>query len=104
MPKQGFVKAVEEDKLSNNTLLVTLLDGVEVLICKVGGKIFATSARCTHKGCSLSEGWIEDGIIVCGCHLSKFDPHSGKVVKGPAETALKTFEVQDGEGYIWVKL
>lgn len=104
MPKESFVKAVKKDEVSNNVPIVLVLNGVEVLLSKVGGEIFATSARCTHRGCSLGEGWVEDGLLVCGCHLSKFDPKSGKVIEGPAEQALKVFEVQDEEGYIWVKL
>lgn len=104
MSREGFIKAVEEDKVPNDTCLTLLLNGVEVLLSRVGGRVFATSARCTHKGCSLGEGWLDDGHLVCGCHLSKFDVKSGKVVEGPAEQDLLVFESYIDEGFIWIRL
>ena len=104
MPREGFVKACEEDKLSNNTPMVLVWNGVEVLLVKVGARVFATSARCTHRDCSLGEGWLDKGYLVCGCHLSKFDPKSGKVVEGPATSPLKVFEALVEDGFVWVKV
>ncbi len=104
MLRGGFVKVVEESEVSSKTPTALLLNGVEVLLCKVGGRIFATSARCTHRGCSLGEGWLDNGFLVCGCHLSRFDPKNGEVVEGPAEESLHVFESYIDEGYVWVKL
>lgn len=104
MPKEGFVKACERDKLSNNSPMVLLLNNVEVLLVNIGERVFATSARCTHKDCSLGEGWLDKGCLVCGCHLSKFDPESGKVLDGPATSPLKVFEVIVEDGFVWVKV
>lgn len=103
--REGFVKACEEDKLSNDSPMILVLNGVEVLLFKVGAKVFATSARCTHRDCSLGEGWLDrKGYLVCGCHLSKFDPKSGKVVEGPATSPLKVFEALVEDGFVWVKV
>jgi nitrite reductase/ring-hydroxylating ferredoxin subunit len=104
MVREVFVKACEEDKLSNNSPLVLVLNGVEVLLVKVGKKVLATSARCTHRDCSLGEGWLAKGYLVCGCHLSKFDPESGKVIEGPATAPLKVFETLVEDGFVWVKI
>lgn len=104
MPREGFVKACGEDEISSNSLVVLLLSGVEVLLARVGGKIFATSARCRHKGCSLGEGWLDRGHLVCGCHLSKYDLESGRVVDGPANHPFQVFEVLVEDRSIWVKL
>jgi cytochrome b6-f complex iron-sulfur subunit len=64
-----------------------------------GNGIYAVSLVCTHLGCivkSTSEGFQ------CPCHGSWFDRH-GKVVKGPAPSALPWFKVTPkGEGTVLV--
>lgn len=55
------------------------------------GRVQAWSARCTHLGCRLDR--VIDGVVVCPCHGSKFD-EQGRVVNGPASTALKPLQVR----------
>lgn len=40
------------------------------LIVVKGGRIYAPSARCTHKGCILK---VVDKAMACPCHGSRFD-------------------------------
>lgn len=49
------------------------------------------SATCTHQGCTVAS--VEDGVIVCPCHLSRFDL-SGAVVSGPAGRPLPAVAVE----------
>lgn len=57
--------------------------------------IYAVSLVCTHLGCILKPS--TEGFQ-CPCHGSWFDLH-GKVVKGPAPSALPWFKVTSkGEG------
>ncbi len=56
------------------------LEGKGVLVARVGGKFYAIGDKCTHMGCSLSEGTLEDTIVTCPCHGTQFDITSGKVV------------------------
>ncbi|GAA1182809.1 Rieske (2Fe-2S) protein [Ornithinimicrobium humiphilum] len=50
------------------------------------GEFHAYDATCPHQGCAAS--LFEDGRVVCPCHGSAFDPATGDVVDGPAETGL----------------
>lgn len=56
------------------------LGGKGVLVAKVDGHFFAIGDRCTHWGCSLSDGTLEGTIVTCPCHGSKFDITNGKVL------------------------
>lgn len=49
-------------------------------------EVAAFSATCTHQGCTVAS--IEDGLIVCPCHLSRFDLATGAPVAGPAGRPL----------------
>ncbi|MGK5641536.1 Rieske 2Fe-2S domain-containing protein [Streptomyces sp. URMC 126] len=52
----------------------------------------AFSAVCTHAGCVVSK--IEDDAAKCGCHGSRFDVHTGKVLRGPASVPLPEVPVR----------
>jgi cytochrome b6-f complex iron-sulfur subunit len=62
----------------------------------------AISPRCTHTGCSV-EWHKELDVFVCPCHGAKFDP-SGKVLRGPAEKPLQSYNVKIEGETILVKI
>ena len=47
----------------------------------------ALSPLCTHLGCVVE---VEGSVLVCPCHGSTYE-RSGRVVRGPAERALRSF-------------
>ncbi len=65
---------------------IILADDGVVLSRATGDDVQAFSATCTHQGCTVNA--IEDGLIVCPCHLSRFDLRTGEPVSGPANRAL----------------
>lgn len=65
-----------------------------VAIFNVGGTCFATQDECTHRGGPLSEGNLEDHVVTCPLHGSRFNVTTGEVVGGPATRNLETFRVQ----------
>jgi nitrite reductase/ring-hydroxylating ferredoxin subunit len=62
------------------------------LVAHTGQDAFtALSAICTHQGCTVTG--FDNQRYVCPCHGSQYDT-SGRVVNGPAPTALRTFPTQ----------
>lgn len=57
-----------------------------VVLSRTAGEVQGFSATCTHQGCTVNA--IEDGLIVCPCHLSRFDLRTGEPVAGPASRPL----------------
>jgi cytochrome b6-f complex iron-sulfur subunit len=54
--------------------------------------VHAVNPTCTHAGCTVS--WDKDQkIFACPCHGSQFAP-DGKVIQGPAEEPLATYEAK----------
>ena len=68
--KEGMMKRIE-------------VNGKEILIANLGGTLYAIGDVCTHAECSLSEGILENTIVVCPCHNAQFDVQSGKNVEPP---------------------
>ncbi|MER7456820.1 Rieske (2Fe-2S) protein [Micromonospora sp. NPDC126480] len=57
-----------------------------VLTQPAAGTVKAFSATCTHQGCTVTS--VDDGVIVCACHNSRFDIADGSVRGGPAPQPL----------------
>ena len=65
-----------------------------VLLVRDGERIFALHDRCSHRGCSLSDGELRGDDIICACHGSTFDRRDGAVKRGPATAAQPAFQVR----------
>lgn len=61
------------------------------------GEYKAFDASCPHQGCAVND--VTEESIVCPCHGSTFDPASGEVTAGPAESGLpaRTATVEGSE-------
>jgi len=54
---------------------------------------------CTHAGCGVE---VEAHKLICKCHSSYFDVNTGKAISGPANSPLKSYEVKEVDGEIFV--
>lgn len=53
----------------------------------LGGRIVAWTSTCTHQGCTVA--WNPaDRLLECPCHGSRYDPTTGRPVRGPAVAPL----------------
>jgi len=62
------------------TLSISILelstDGLKVLLTKVGDKVHATSANCTHYGAPLKNGVLTpEGRLTCPWHGGSYKSH-----------------------------
>ena len=66
------------------------LAGTAVAVASVDGALYAFDDACTHDGCSLAGGELDGTTVVCPCHGSEFDVTSGAVLRGPADTPVRS--------------
>jgi cytochrome P450/nitrite reductase/ring-hydroxylating ferredoxin subunit len=59
---------------------------------------------CTHEECSLSDGELDGGVVVCPCHGSEFDLRTGDVLCPPALDPLPIYEARVDQGILVVRL
>lgn len=98
----SWTAVADEAELVEGRLVGADADGVDVLLVRDGGRVFALSARCSHRGCSLSEGSLDDGVVTCPCHGSRFTL-DGSVVRGPATAPQPSLDVRVTGGRIEVR-
>jgi len=78
-----------------------MVNGEEIALFKVGGKIHALSNICPHMHpAAIYTGFIEDGYVVCPIHGWRFELETGNKENG--HRGLKVFPYEVKNGYIYV--
>lgn len=73
-------------------------------ICNVAGRIYAIDDICTHDGGPLGEGQLIGEEIECPRHGARFDVRTGQVTHMPAVQPVKTYQVEQQNGDLYVNL
>ncbi|MDT7877330.1 MAG: Rieske 2Fe-2S domain-containing protein [Candidatus Caldarchaeales archaeon] len=55
----------------------------QVLVAKVGGRVYVADHLCTHEEADLSLGILEGDVVRCPLHGARFRISDGGVVEGP---------------------
>jgi nitrite reductase/ring-hydroxylating ferredoxin subunit/uncharacterized membrane protein len=81
-----------------------VVDDTPVMLLRHGDHFHAIHDRCSHRGCSLSEGDVEKEVVTCACHGSQFSLRDGSVLRGPATAPQPAYEVRESDGRIQLRL
>jgi nitrite reductase/ring-hydroxylating ferredoxin subunit/uncharacterized membrane protein len=99
-----WAEVLTVDELSDGKLIHTTADGADVLLFRDGDDVYAISDTCTHRGCSLSDGTVKTGTVICPCHGSTFRLADGGVVRGPATAPQPAYHTRIVEGRVEVRV
>ena len=101
---QEFTPAIGVDDLPEGKLHRAEVGGMGVLLYRQGSRIHALADRCTHRGCSLSDGETDGSSVTCPCHGSMFRLEDGEILRGPATAPAPSFQVRRREGKVEVRI
>jgi len=91
-------------EVPENELKQFSLKGNEILVINQNMKFYCLKARCTHAGAPLAEGEIENGVLQCPWHGSRFKIETGEVVRGPAKKQLPIYYCVVKDNNLFVEL
>jgi cytochrome P450/nitrite reductase/ring-hydroxylating ferredoxin subunit len=92
------------DDAPTGTLRRVEVGDTAVCLARTGDGWLAFDDTCTHEECSLAEGELDGGVVICPCHGSEFDVRTGDVVTPPALDPLPVYEAREEEGTLFVRL
>jgi glycine betaine catabolism B len=101
--EEDFVKVAKTKDIQTSQMRAVEVNGEKVCLSNVNGKYYAIGNVCTHMGGPLAEGKLEEYIIQCPWHGSRFDIRSGEVVSPPAMRSETTYEVKVESNNILIK-
>ena len=99
-----FSKAGEAKKLTEGSMEGIKFGDIDVLVVNAGGALSAIGNTCTHRGCRLSSGRLDDNEVTCRCHGSVFNVKTGEVVHGPANKPEPVYKVKLENGEILIDI
>jgi len=96
---RAWTAVMDASDLGERTLARGRAGTADVLLYRTGEQVAAMVDRCSHRGCSLSQGEVDGGDVICPCHGSRFRLEDGSVVHGPATAPQARLEarIQDGK-------
>jgi nitrite reductase/ring-hydroxylating ferredoxin subunit/uncharacterized membrane protein len=100
--KRSWQNLIAEDQVREGVLVEARAGDVPVVLVRDRERIHAMSDTCSHLGCALHKGSIEEGTVVCPCHGSAF-ALDGRVVRGPATASQPSLEVRVKDGQVQVR-
>ena len=93
----NFVKVASiSDVLPGSAISVTV-NGAEIALYNVKGKIYATDNTCIHQGGPLGEGILAGEVVSCPWHMWEYNVCTGEKV-GDSSVKVSTYPGEiDGE-------
>ncbi|MEL6937750.1 MAG: Rieske (2Fe-2S) protein [Cyanobacteria bacterium J06598_1] len=75
------VKVGATAEVTDGKALKASVNGQAVLVAKVGDGYCAIANKCPHLGLPMAKGKLENGVLTCPFHGSKFEMCTGKNVE-----------------------
>ena len=94
--------ACNQSELAEGQMMLIEVGNERVVIGRCAEGIAAFSDHCTHRGGPLSDGALVGCTVQCPWHGSQFDIHSGRVVAGPAQRQIGSYDVEIRSGEVYV--
>ncbi|KAA1467335.1 flavo protein [Dentipellis sp. KUC8613] len=97
------IAVLDENELQDGQMKEVAFESGKVLLSRLGDKVHATSAFCTHYGAPLAKGVLTaDGRVVCPWHGACFNVCNGDIEDAPAPNALHSYKAHVADGKIHV--
>ena len=90
--------------LPEGTMKMVQVDGTDILLVNLSGRVRAMQGICSHEYFQLDHGFLTGDSLTCALHLSRFDLDTGDALDPPAELPLAMYPVVVEGGRIILEL
>src|SRR3984893_15564287 len=95
-----WTRALQEADLPDDSPTAVEAEGRQVMLYRHDGRLYAIDNICSHAGGLLSRGPVEDLIVTCPLHGSRFALADGCVARGPASQPQPVLPTRIRNGWI----
>jgi 3-phenylpropionate/trans-cinnamate dioxygenase ferredoxin subunit len=98
------VPVARSGDVPEGTMHMVQVDGTDILLVHLDGRIRAMQGICSHEYFELDKGFITRDSLTCALHLSRFDMETGEALDPPAELPLVMWPVSIEDDTVVVEL
>lgn len=74
----GFVRVAKAVEIAPGKIQEVQVEGKTIAVANVGGKFYAISNTCIHRGGPLGQGPLEGNVVTCPWHGWSYDVRNGR--------------------------
>ncbi|MCS7146334.1 MAG: Rieske 2Fe-2S domain-containing protein [Nitrososphaerota archaeon] len=78
-----LVRVCSLKDVPENGMIRVDLKGKELLVARIGERVYVADVWCTHEEGDLSLGLLEGDVVMCPLHRARFKLSDGGVLEGP---------------------
>jgi phenylpropionate dioxygenase-like ring-hydroxylating dioxygenase large terminal subunit len=109
LPRDCWYVIALSSAIRNKPVSIPFEDGELVVTRNSAGTVAVRNARCAHRGCSLSSGWIQNDQLTCPYHGWRYDdggqcrhiPSLRPEESIPAQARVKAYPAAEANGMVW---
>ena len=91
---ESFADLAGLGELPDKGFIVRPVGDTEIVLCKVGGEVFAVENRCSHAFSTFDQGRLRGNRLMCPLHGACFNVRDGKPYGPPATLPIRIFAVR----------
>jgi nitrite reductase/ring-hydroxylating ferredoxin subunit len=99
----NWTYVLDDTALLEGQMLAVYPLGLNIVLARSAGVVYAVSGKCAHLGCSLFMGKLDGFTIICPCHDWRFDIRTGHFLDAP-ELGLIPYPTRSETGKVFVNL
>jgi nitrite reductase/ring-hydroxylating ferredoxin subunit/uncharacterized membrane protein len=100
---EKWTPVAPETEVNEGAMKPAEVEGRPVLLYRESGTVYALEGICSHLGGPLGEGEVQDGVVTCPWHGSRFRLTDGAVCRGPATFAVPRLQTRIRQGQVEVR-
>jgi nitrite reductase/ring-hydroxylating ferredoxin subunit len=89
----AFVRVAGAAEIPAGTIKEFAVGATAIALANVGGRFYAISNTCLHRGGPLGQGILDGGVVSCPWHGWQFDVTTGKTVQN-ANFAVDCYPIE----------
>jgi apoptosis-inducing factor 3 len=102
-PGPDLTKGVASEDIADGAMLVGHVGEAAVLIARVGGRLSAIDAECSHYHGPLGDGLIVGETVRCPWHHARFCLRTGEAIGAPAIDPVDSWLIEERDGQVFVR-